>query len=975
MDRDLVGFDEASDPGVEHTNWTGHVAHVPPARSGPRPSWTPAPAAHRGTPGAAGSRVAIPIAPPDAWDGAPTDVGVDPGEVPPPSAFRTPAPAPARSEPPSSSSTLLVLGAGFGALTVATLGAVGVVGVVVAVMAFVPRGAAVSAPPAPVDPVVVAAVAPGEPTRAVVSRDVGKGGGAAQGGGAARSAGAASGAGRSAPAPKGLLQSTVDAVASFVSPAPAPTPTVVTRPPPRVEAGPSASAVSAADYGLAPAPAAGGAAARAAGPQEISVADQVVVDRPGSGGLSAPVGRPVDEIAVPLGAPAAAPAPTAWSTVVDTVTSYVTGAPPAAPAPAVPPSNPSQRLAAGDDLDDLVATLGQDRAANAPPPRDDATAALLASLDEPSPGPAARGGAPVGAAAAPAAAGRPGAAPSDDLSALLGDLGSDRPPEAAGSADPVTGAVAPGAAPAGAAAPGAAPGAVAAVGGPAVGADPMASLLADLDVDRPLPAAAGAQAAAPAPAGGWYDTVVAVGSTVASYVTGNPADATFAPAGPAAASGPGLALDDDTVLRGPRANPAAAPLAVDDETAALLASLDDPMPGAGRPTMASGGGSARAAGAPTAPAAAQGPATGGTDLDTAALLAELDADRGPTAAELRPPTMTAAAAPTSPTGSPVPGSTPTGAAAAPAGAAPAASGGWYDTVVGVGSTVASMLGGDATFTPSAPGAAAGPGLALDDDERFRSRAAPPAGSPDAVLAELDGPMPGAGRPTMGAAPARPAAGGGAAPVGAADDPRPVVGSVDAERSESYEPAGGYAQTAAAWAGAVANTLLGESEAPAGPRYDATTAYFAPTAVASGAPAARPCGEGEGCDNDLVSWRDDGSATNLLEEDDLELAPVSRTSEAELFATPGAETDRSNDFDSLTTLLVNVTTDVAGIPVEIDGKKLGNTPLTAELAAGFHTVRLFGGGDAVTTFRMNADQDPDEWCFELKGRTLKNVTCR
>jgi hypothetical protein len=262
-----------------------------------------------------------------------------------------------------------------------------------------------------------------------------------------------------------------------------------------------------------------------------------------------------------------------------------------------------------------------------------------------------------------------------------------------------------------------------------------------------------------------------------------------------------------------------------------------------------------------------------------------------------------------------------------------------------------------------------------------------------VLAELDGPMPGAGRPTASAAPRSAGPASGASDDGSATA-EPDTASLIAGLGEDHAavapaaaaPAGssgstGYLDTAASWAGAVASTLLGESARrrrplrPLRPAWAAEAAVFDAPHRRRCPPPPAPCGEGEHCDGDLATWRDDAGSTNLLEAEDLELGPVQRKSEAELFALPSESDAGGGEFDLLTTLLVNVTTDVAGIPVEIDGKRVGSTPLTAEVAAGWHDVKLYGGGDAFTSFRLNADQDPDEWCFELKGRALKSVTCR
>ncbi len=1046
MDRDLAGFDEASDPGpLQDTNWAGHVARVPPARTGPRPTWTPGPADRRE--GAPLGRVAIPIAPPDAElphhpPGADPH-GADPHGV-------------AQAGSGRSASTLVLVGAGIGAVTAAALGSVGVVAIVAALVVLAPgrEGAA----PAPV--VVTAAPGAEGPSRAVVTRQVDP----------SAPAGTTSAPAGTPSAPeRGWVRSTVDAVASFVAPAPAAPAAPTPRPAPHVVpvtgSPAAAAAVSPSDLGLEPSagsPSAGVArssgvapvvvgsagqpstvAAPASEPAvgavggEVSVAGQVVVDRPGSASFgraeSAPVG--------------AAPAPQqgwgdgSWSSVVQTVTSLVTGT--AAPAPAAVGSAPvgSAGLGADDGMDELMASLGGDR--TPPAPRaDDPALAVLAELDAPT---APRAAAAAGAPAAPVGAG-------DDMDELLAALSTD--PRVA----PAPGAASPGASPSALGAGPAASGpavAGAPVGG--VGPDPMAALLADLEVDAPrgssptaiagqptteggsVPATAAGWGGAPAPAagwgaapaasatapnaapvapapsgsGGWFDTVVGVGSAVASYVIGDPADATFAPSAANPGGGAGLALDDDEVLRGPKPNAWETTTAAGDPSLAILAELDGPLPTrAGQPTM-----TARAPAAAAAPAGAPVAAAPGDlsadDDGTAALLAALGDDRDlPSAADVE----AAAASWTPPVaGAPVAGgvapaaSAPAAASAsgaAPAAApAPAPSGSWFDTVVGVGSSVASLVtGGDAVFAPGAPAPAAGPGLALDDDETVRARTPgaweTPASAGDptlAVLAELDGPLPTRpGQPTMGARAPTVSAPPTADELVADDPTADLIASIGADRPADPQAtdgvAGGFVDTASAWAGTVAGVLLGESpapvagvayapppSAPARPAVVAADAFFAPTSfapVAGSAAAPQACAEGEWCDQDLTTWRDDGSAGNLLAEDDLELGMVQRTAEGELFALPSDADDvGAGEFDGLSTLLVHVTTDVPGIGVEIDGKALGSSPVVAELTPGVHTVRLSAGGGAVTTYRLSATRDPDEWCFELRGRALKNVTCR
>jgi hypothetical protein len=606
---------------------------------------------------------------------------------------------------------------------------------------------------------------------------------------------------------------------------------------------------------------------------------------------------------------------------VDAVTSFVAPAPVAVVPPAAPPAAPvvgSPAAAAAVDPAALglapAPTPAEPPRAAAPAEAGELSIAGQVTVDRP-------GSASFGRDAAPAGA------PDD----LLASLAIDRP------AAPTGGGSEP---------------------------DPMAALLADLQVDPGRTAAPAAPA--PASSGGWYDTMVGVGSAVASMVTGGALGGEPASALVAAPSA-GFAPDDDEVLRGPKPTGWDASASPDDPTRDVLAALDAPLPT--RPGSTA---------APTQPARADAaPAAGGADPDPmAALLADLEVD-----------------APRAP-------------APAPA-AAPASSGGWYDTVVGVGSAVASMvtggsLGGDATFEPAAPAVAArSTGFAPDDDEVLRGPKPTgwdaPASLDDPtrdVLAALDEPL-----PTRPGAPTREAP--RSAPPAADDDgTAALLASLSEDRSPAAAPAApapaSFLDGAASWAGTVASALLGEETASAwapaaapapaavatppaavaAPSAARPAAVFAAPAPAPAAPAARDCAEGELCDDDLSTWRDDGGGANLLAGDDLELGPVRQTSEAELFAVPSASAeDDSAGFEALSTLLVNVTTDVAGIPVEIDGRKLGNTPLVAELTPGAHTVRLFGGGDAVSTYRLSATRDPDEWCFELRGRSLKNVTCR
>ncbi|HHO49554.1 MAG TPA: hypothetical protein ENK18_01485 [Deltaproteobacteria bacterium] len=157
---------------------------------------------------------------------------------------------------------------------------------------------------------------------------------------------------------------------------------------------------------------------------------------------------------------------------------------------------------------------------------------------------------------------------------------------------------------------------------------------------------------------------------------------------------------------------------------------------------------------------------------------------------------------------------------------------------------------------------------------------------------------------------------------------------------------------------------------------------APTAARSvtppAAPAAPRCAPGELCsDRRARGWRDQGQSVDLLAEEDVALELGSdEITESELFNVPTVDDDGADtvEMDSLETLLVQISLDGSGIPIEIDGEEAGSVPGALQLTPGVHTVTLYNRG-VTSTFRLEAVTDPDEWCFESKGRNFRPVRCR
>jgi collagen type VII alpha len=293
---------------------------------------------------------------------------------------------------------------------------------------------------------------------------------------------------------------------------------------------------------------------------------------------------------------------------------------------------------------------------------------------------------------------------------------------------------------------------------------------------------------------------------------------------------------------------------------------------------------------------------------------------------------------------------PSGSAAAPpAAAAPAESAGWFDSVVAAGSALASYVAGEdepatgtAGGTPSAP-AASRP--SLSSIANF-------------LTAE---PVPTA---PSGAPPPRPtsrSAGRSVDLLADGDDNLRAVGS-DPTASKPVDE----------WV----NPMLAP-DPMAGTSDDAAVA----TGVAGRSGTAAACNLGELCDQELRTYRDSQAqdVDLLAGDDDLFFGPLqdAQPAVAELFYDPSEDLTRgggANGLFSMRDFLLIVNTDVPGVPVEIDGRAVGDAPLVTEVPPGAHQVRLYGGGDAISEFTLRVDADPQEWCFQSRGRQFKYVRC-
>ncbi|MBX2802328.1 MAG: hypothetical protein KTR31_31900 [Myxococcales bacterium] len=138
----------------------------------------------------------------------------------------------------------------------------------------------------------------------------------------------------------------------------------------------------------------------------------------------------------------------------------------------------------------------------------------------------------------------------------------------------------------------------------------------------------------------------------------------------------------------------------------------------------------------------------------------------------------------------------------------------------------------------------------------------------------------------------------------------------------------------------------------------------PPPVAAPKPQPIPAGPIELSDDDAVDVQ--------LEDEAAEVA--------DLFIAPGTDEEAPigeglDDLEALQTVLVDIRLDKASnVPIEVDGKAMGTAPGMFQLAPGWHTIALHNRG-STSTFRLEANADPDEWCFESRGRQFRVSRCR
>ncbi len=169
-------------------------------------------------------------------------------------------------------------------------------------------------------------------------------------------------------------------------------------------------------------------------------------------------------------------------------------------------------------------------------------------------------------------------------------------------------------------------------------------------------------------------------------------------------------------------------------------------------------------------------------------------------------------------------------------------------------------------------------------------------------------------------------------------------------------------------------------APTAPVAAAPVAAVAPMApVAPPAPAAPvppPC-YGELCGDDAaLGYVDDGQGMDLLADssDDWSIDVRDADVAGQFAAVGGADDEGLGELDALDSMVVEVRTSTPGIEVEIDGKYVGVTPLLVDVGSGYHAVKLTVG-DASQRFELQPQSDPDAWCFDVKGKSIKLDRCR
>jgi len=134
--------------------------------------------------------------------------------------------------------------------------------------------------------------------------------------------------------------------------------------------------------------------------------------------------------------------------------------------------------------------------------------------------------------------------------------------------------------------------------------------------------------------------------------------------------------------------------------------------------------------------------------------------------------------------------------------------------------------------------------------------------------------------------------------------------------------------------------------------------------------------GELCgDDDAIGYLDDGDGMDLLADHSEDWTVEVRDADvAAQFAGSGGGFGEEDDLDALDSVVVEIRTDEPGVSVEIDGNYVGVTPLLVDVSRGYHGVKLTLD-DVSQRFELQPQNDPDAWCFDLKGRTFKIDRCR
>ncbi len=80
-----------------------------------------------------------------------------------------------------------------------------------------------------------------------------------------------------------------------------------------------------------------------------------------------------------------------------------------------------------------------------------------------------------------------------------------------------------------------------------------------------------------------------------------------------------------------------------------------------------------------------------------------------------------------------------------------------------------------------------------------------------------------------------------------------------------------------------------------------------------------------------------------------------------------------DVDAMVLRLVEITIDEDDVPIRVDGVDQGTVPGAIQVRPGPHKVELYFRG-TTSEFELEATRDPDQWCFERRGRSFRQRRC-